>query len=117
FQASKHHMWVARPAPDDLHEDLVLPVDYKGIVQCGKTGTNYQLLPGDRLYVKAAPLITLDAYMARVIAPIERVVGANLLINSLISSYQGIVRFGSFGSGLVTNPATGATGVITPVSR
>src|SRR5262249_19873912 len=104
------------PRPDDLHEDLILPVDYKGIVQCGKTATNYQLLPGDRLYVKAAPLITLDAYIARVVAPIERVVGTNLLINSLIGSYQGIVHFGTTGSGVVTGTGTGV-GIITPVGR
>jgi polysaccharide export outer membrane protein len=117
FQASKHHMWVARPAPDGSCEELVLPVDYKGIVQCGKTGTNYQLLPGDRLYVKAAPLITLDAYIARVVAPIDRVVGTNLLINSLISSYQGILNFHpTTASGVVTGTGTGV-GIITPVGR
>jgi polysaccharide export outer membrane protein len=30
-----------------------LPVDWVGITQQGQTATNYQLLPGDRLYVKA----------------------------------------------------------------
>jgi polysaccharide export outer membrane protein len=52
-EAAKGSMWVARKQPaagDDRH---VLPVDWVGITQHGVTTTNYQLLPGDRLYVKA----------------------------------------------------------------
>jgi polysaccharide biosynthesis/export protein len=90
FQSSTHHMWVARPAPDGSGKELILPVHYKDIVKSGKTATNYQLLPGDRLYVKAAPLVTLDAYLARIVAPFERVLGTNLLFNSLITSYQDV---------------------------
>jgi polysaccharide export outer membrane protein len=90
FQSSKNHMWVARPAPDGSGQELILPVNYKDIVQRGKVATNYQLLPNDRLYVKAAPLITADAYLARIIAPFERLLGTNLLLNSLITSYQQI---------------------------
>jgi hypothetical protein len=37
--------------------DQVLKIDWAGITQHGRTETNYQLLPGDRLYVTggAAP--------------------------------------------------------------
>ncbi|MBX9628573.1 MAG: polysaccharide biosynthesis/export family protein [Gemmataceae bacterium] len=45
-------MWVARPAAAGGGHQ-VLPVDWAGITQRGETATNYQLLPGDRLYVKA----------------------------------------------------------------
>jgi len=34
------------------------------LVRCGETATNYQLLPGDRLYVMAQPIITVDTYWA-----------------------------------------------------
>lgn len=32
-------------------KEQILPIDWYGLTQRGLTGTNYQLLPGDRLYV------------------------------------------------------------------
>jgi polysaccharide export outer membrane protein len=103
-------MWLVRPAPAGSCEELVLPIDYKGIVRRGETATNYQILPGDRLYVKAAPLLTLDAYVARVLSPIDRILGTTLLVNGVITSLQNISTFHS-----ATN-INGANGnvVITP---
>ena len=46
--------WVARPNPH--HPDEILPVDWKGITRLGEPKTNYQVLPGDRIFVKANPL-------------------------------------------------------------
>ena len=49
-QVSSKKMWIARPAPH--HSDSqILPIDWDGISQGAQTATNYQLLPGDRLYV------------------------------------------------------------------
>lgn len=48
----KKNVWVARPAPAGGPQQI-LPVDWAGITQQGVTATNYQLLPGDRVYVKA----------------------------------------------------------------
>jgi polysaccharide export outer membrane protein len=86
-------MCLVRPAPAGSGESLVLPVDYKGIVRRGETATNYQILPGDRLYVKAAPLLTMDAYIGRVLAPIDRIFGTQILSQSIISSLQTISTF------------------------
>ncbi len=47
-------VWIARPAPDQAGCRQVLPVDWAAIVEGGATTTNYQLFPGDRIYVKAA---------------------------------------------------------------
>jgi polysaccharide export outer membrane protein len=88
-------MWLVRPAPAGSHEELVLPVDYKGIVKCGKTATNYQILPGDRLFVKADPLVATDAYLGRVLAPIDRILGTTLLTTGVISALQTISTFHS----------------------
>lgn len=49
--ASGKTITVSRPVAPGAFQ--VLPVDWKGITQDGLTATNYQLLPGDRLYVKA----------------------------------------------------------------
>jgi polysaccharide export outer membrane protein len=88
-------MWLVRPAPAGTCQELVMPIDYKGIVRRGETATNYQILPGDRLYVRAAPLLTLDAYVARVLSPIDRIMGTTLLVNGVISSLQNISTFHS----------------------
>jgi polysaccharide export outer membrane protein len=81
-----HRIWVSRPGPDGC--ESVLPVDWNGITMCGKTGTNYQILPGDRVFVKAYPMTTLDTTLARVFAPIERVLGISLLGASLRTQFN-----------------------------
>ena len=43
-------VWVTRPGPDG--KPLVLPVDWAGITEWGRTRTNFQLLPGDRLFLQ-----------------------------------------------------------------
>ncbi|MBN9522460.1 polysaccharide biosynthesis/export family protein [bacterium] len=69
---SSKKIWVARPAPTDCAADQILPVDWCGITQRGQVKTNYQLLPGDRVYILSQPLTKLDTYLARVYAPIQR---------------------------------------------
>jgi polysaccharide export outer membrane protein len=110
YHSSTNKMWLVRPAPEGTCEELVLPIDYHGIVACGKTATNYQILPGDRLYVKAAPLLTIDAYLARVLAPIDRFLGTTLLTEGVISQLQAISTFHSTtGTAITTGNTTGTT--------
>ncbi len=85
---SKKHIWVARPAPADHPCLQILPVDWKAISQGGATGTNYQLFPGDRIYIKPDPLILIDNTLAKVLAPIERLLGFTLLTNYTIRSFR-----------------------------
>jgi polysaccharide export outer membrane protein len=92
IQGSNKKIWVARPAPAGSCEELKLPVDWLGIVRRGETATNYQILPGDRIYVQAAPLVKADAYIARVLSPIERLLGTTLLTTATIQSIQQIAR-------------------------
>ncbi|MCA9101296.1 MAG: polysaccharide biosynthesis/export family protein, partial [Planctomycetales bacterium] len=47
-------IWVAQPAPDESGGDRELPVDWNAITSGGSTETNYQLLPGDRLFIEYA---------------------------------------------------------------
>jgi polysaccharide export outer membrane protein len=110
--SAKCLMWLVRPAPAGTCDPLVLKVDYKGIVRHGETETNYQVLPGDRLYVKAAPLLTLDAYENRILNPFDRLLGSVLLVNGVISSFQSIVTFHS-----ATNTGTGTAIIATTPSR
>ncbi len=86
--SSKKHIWVARPAPAGFSCDQVMPVDYCAIVQRGNTETNYQLLPGDRVYVKGDTMITFYNVVDKVIAPFERMMGFGLLGNSFVRTFQ-----------------------------
>ena len=58
--SSQHHIWIARPDPADLCQEQILPVDWNGIVRRGRAVTNYQVLPGDRIYIQADSLVTVD---------------------------------------------------------
>ena len=85
--ASRSHVWIARPGPGG-QSATILPVDWRDITQRGITKTNFQLLAGDRLYVKADPLITVYTYIDRFISPIERVMGGILLGSSTYRSLR-----------------------------
>jgi polysaccharide export outer membrane protein len=95
--ASKHHIWVARPDPAEKGCCRKMPVDWKAITKCADTRTNYQLMPGDRVYVQAKALVTIDSALARFIQPIERVLGVTLLGSSTVHAIA--VPLGSTGSG------------------
>lgn len=72
-------MWVARPGKNDCHGDQILPVDWLAVTQRGATGTNYQLLPGDRLYVSEDKLVAVDTKLGKIFSPIERILGVTAL--------------------------------------
>src|SRR4029453_7920863 len=49
--SDKYEVLLARPSCMDQAGDQVYPVDWEGIATRGRTATNYQLLPGDRVYI------------------------------------------------------------------
>lgn len=54
-KASEKCIIVSRPTPPDGCR-IVMPVCYTQIVQLGDTSTNYQLMPGDRIFVSSQGL-------------------------------------------------------------
>jgi protein involved in polysaccharide export with SLBB domain len=98
--ASKHHIWVARPAPCELNCMQILPVDWNGIARKGAVCTNYQLMPGDRVYVQSDFLVSFDTLLAKVISPVERMFGIALLARTTITQYEiGAQQFGGGNGG------------------
>jgi polysaccharide export outer membrane protein len=87
--ASKRNIWVARRTPHPGQPWQILPVDWIGITQHGIAATNYQIMPGDRVYVKAQRLVTVDTALARIISPIERVFGVVLLGTTTVNQING----------------------------
>jgi polysaccharide biosynthesis/export protein len=85
--ADKNRIWVARATLGC--QDQVFPVDWCGITALGRGDTNYQLMPGDRIYVKADALVTVDTRLARILSPIERLLGVTFLGSSTYRSVTG----------------------------
>jgi polysaccharide export outer membrane protein len=85
--SDRHKIWVARPGPADAPCDQILPVDWDGVSRCARTATNYQLLPGDRIYVHSNALVCLDTFLARIYSPIERTLGVILLGSETVRSF------------------------------
>jgi polysaccharide biosynthesis/export protein len=77
--SSTRRIWVARPTPAHAGCYQILHVNWQVTTQAGDTETNYQLMPGDRVYVKANRLITFNNYLTQFLTPIENLFGATLL--------------------------------------
>jgi polysaccharide export outer membrane protein len=96
-QVSSKKIWIARPVAHS-HEMQVLPVDWQGITAQGATLTNYQILPGDRVFVSEDKLVALDTHLAKLLAPMQRVEGFILLTTGTVTRLSGNVLRGG-GSG------------------
>lgn len=96
---SSNKMWVARPAPNGVETAQVMPVDWRAITQDAVTTTNYQLMPGDRIYIKADGLIAADNFIAKVTQPVTRLFGFTLLGNGVVRSLQTNTQGGGTGGG------------------
>lgn len=95
--ASKKKIWVARPAADDSIQTM--PVDWKAITQDGLVRTNYQLFPGDRIYIESDRLISLDGLVTKIVTPMERVFGVTYLGARTIFQLQNMGRGALAGGG------------------
>jgi polysaccharide export outer membrane protein len=78
-RVSSKRIWIARPMPGGAGCDAILPVDWREITKGAATATNYQVLPGDRVFIAEDKLIAIDSALNRMIAPFERIFGVTLL--------------------------------------
>jgi polysaccharide export outer membrane protein len=66
-RANRHQMILSRPT-GPCEERIVLPICYDNVIQLGDSSSNYQIQPGDRLFV---PGINLCDDVVQSILPIE----------------------------------------------
>jgi polysaccharide export outer membrane protein len=92
-QVSSKKIWIARPV---THSDemQVLPVDWQGITANGSTITNYQILPGDRIFVAEDAMVAFDTHLAKILAPLQRAEGFILLTTGTVTRLSGNVLKG-----------------------
>lgn len=91
-QLSSKKIWIARPAPNNYGCEQILPVDWDAITQGAQTGTNYQVLPGDRIFIAQDQMVTLTNVVTKITGPFERLLGIASLSGSTVRSYQTLGR-------------------------
>jgi polysaccharide export outer membrane protein len=89
---SSKTMWLARATPGSAGCAEVLPVDWEAITRGAMTDTNYQILPGDRLYIVDDKLVAADNYLAKITNPLGRMLNISSLGSSTIRSTQVLGR-------------------------
>ena len=90
-QLSSHKIFIARPAPNGVGCEQILPVNWAEISRGGSTATNYQLMPHDRLYIAEDPLVRFNSIVFKVTQPFERMFG---FISLGTATLNQIRRFG-----------------------
>jgi polysaccharide biosynthesis/export protein len=90
-RVSSKKIWIARPAPNGVGCEQILPVNYDEITKGAVTATNYQLMPGDRVFIAEDPLIKFDALVAKITQPWERMFGFVSLGTAMLNRIE---RFG-----------------------
>jgi polysaccharide export outer membrane protein len=86
--ASPKRTWVARRNTGHPGPDSMLPVDWKGITQAGNMNTNWQVMPGDRIYVQADPVRRFNNNLGKMLEPVERLLGATLLGGQTVNTIR-----------------------------
>ena len=61
-----------------------MPVDWRAMTQEGNWTTNYQLFPGDRIFIKADPLNAADSFIPKITVPVSRLFGFALQGNGTV---------------------------------
>jgi polysaccharide biosynthesis/export protein len=90
-QVSSTKMWIARPAPNGNACEQILPIEWNEIAQGASTATNYQLMPGDRLFIAQDRLTNFNTVVGKILNPLERMLG---FVSLGASTGNRIVRFG-----------------------
>lgn len=105
-QVSSKKIWIARPTRDPNHVHI-LPVDYYAITEHAAASSNYQILPGDRIFVAEDKLLAFDNQLAKILTPLERLMGFTLLGTATTTRLSGKVLKGGgnpFNAGNVNVP-------------
>lgn len=91
-RVSSKTMWLARPTPGDANSEQVLPIDWDAIARGGIATSNYQLMPGDRLFIVDDNLVATDQFIGRVTTPLQRLLGIGSLGANTIRGMQVLGR-------------------------
>jgi polysaccharide export outer membrane protein len=86
--SDSRQIWIARASDGGCC--TTLPVDLKAITECADARTNYQIIAGDRVFVRAYPLTAYVTRAERFLYPIERALGVTLLGAGVVRSINNV---------------------------
>lgn len=87
-QVSSKNIWIARPAPAGYGCEQMLPVDWEALTRGAQTATNYQILPGDRVFIASDKVTSFYAQISKLLTPVEKVLGVSSLGASTVRGFQ-----------------------------
>jgi polysaccharide biosynthesis/export protein len=85
-------MWLVRPKPGKDCGQEILPIDWAAISRGGMTDTNYQIMPGDRLYIVDDNIANANRYLATLTNPIEAILNITTLGADTVRTAQTMGR-------------------------
>ncbi|GIW87567.1 MAG: hypothetical protein KatS3mg108_1891 [Isosphaeraceae bacterium] len=88
--ASIPNVRLVRPAPPGSSKPQLLPVNLAAIIQEGDTTTNYQIMPGDRIYVYRDPIVRATILVDRLAAPFNTVLSSILQYSFAVRNVKSI---------------------------
>ncbi len=95
--ASSEEIWVSRPGQNSFAGPQVLPVNWTAITMLADPASNYQILPGDRVFVREDSMVAMDTRLGKFISPLERIFGVVLLGTNTASRIQFYKQYGQNG--------------------
>jgi polysaccharide export outer membrane protein len=110
--ASFPNVRLVRPAPAGTCAPQILPINLAAIIQEGDPTTNYQLMPGDRIFVYRDPIVRGTLLLDRMAAPFNTVLSSMLQYNFVKRTLNGSL----FGGGSSTSTGSGRTFATVPLN-
>jgi len=91
-QLSSKDIWIARPNPANSGCEQILPIDWDAITRGASSSTNYQIMPGDRVFIAENSTVALTNLVTILTGPFERIAGVTSLGVSTIRNFQTLGR-------------------------
>ncbi len=88
--ASFPNVRLVRPSPPGSAEPQILPINLAAIIQEGDPTTNYQLMPGDRIFVYRDPIVRATIFLDRLAAPFNTVISSILQYSFMARNLKSI---------------------------
>jgi polysaccharide biosynthesis/export protein len=86
-RVSSQRVWIARPVPGSFGCEQILPIDYLAITRGADSSTNYQLMPGDRVFIAEDGLVAANYMVTKLALPIYRLLDiTNLGARTILST-------------------------------
>jgi protein involved in polysaccharide export with SLBB domain len=85
---SSQRVWIARPVPGSIGCEQILPIDYLAITRGADSSTNYQILPGDRVFIAEDGLVATNAFINKLTNPLFQLLNITQLGTNTSKSLQ-----------------------------